>query len=91
MNAAGVSRPNAFASGATNFSAAVGSDHRADHAGDKADDPGAGGRADRRADRAPPTMRAPNCIGTFRLGVEGSWSVTNSTIASSVKIQGVQE
>ena len=42
-------------------------------------------------DKAPLTIRAPNCIGTFRLGVEGSWSVTSSTIASSVKIQGVQE
>ena len=40
---------------------------------------------------APLTIRAPNCMGTFRLGVEGSWSVTSSTIASSVKIQGVQE
>ncbi len=34
-------------------------------------------------DSAPLTIRAPNCIGTFRLGVEGSWSVTSSTIASS--------
>ena len=35
------------------------------------------------------TMRAPNCTGTVRLGVEGSWSVTSSTSASTVKIQGV--
>src|ERR1700679_3103057 len=42
-------------------------------------------------DRAPPTIRAPNCMGTFRLGVDGSWSVTNSTIASREKTPGVQE
>ena len=37
---------------------------------------------------APRTMRAPNCTGTVRLGVEGSWSVTSSTSASSVRIHG---
>src|SRR5438477_3844935 len=35
-------------------------------------------------DRAPNTIRAPNCIGTVRLGVDGSWSVTYSTIASTL-------
>ena len=28
-------------------------------------------------DKAPLMIRAPNCIGTFRLGVDGSWSVTH--------------
>ena len=32
---------------------------------------------------APLTMRAPNCSGTLRLGVDGSWSVTSSTSAAS--------
>ena len=31
----------------------------------------------------------PNCNGTVRLGVAGSWSVTNSPNASSVNTHGV--
>ena len=31
--------------------------------------------------KAPETMRPPNCTGTLRLGVVGSWSVTSSTSA----------
>src|SRR5213082_3223564 len=41
-------------------------------------------------DKAPNTIRAPNCIGAVRLGVEGNWSVTNSTSASTVSIPTVQ-
>src|SRR5271165_1053367 len=40
-------------------------------------------------DSAPMIRRAISCIGTVRAGVEGSWSVTYSTIASSVKITTV--
>ena len=35
-------------------------------------------------ENAPVTSRAPNCIGTRRLGVLGSWSVTNSPSARMV-------
>ena len=38
---------------------------------------------------APVTTRVANCIGTVRLGVDGSWSVTSSPIASTVRIHGV--
>src|SRR5262245_33466509 len=40
-------------------------------------------------DNAPETRRAPNCIGTRRLGVVGNWSTTSSTSASSVNTHGV--
>ena len=40
-------------------------------------------------DRPPSSSRAANCGGTLRLGVLGSWSVTSSTAASRLKIQGV--
>lgn len=39
--------------------------------------------------RAPETSRVPNCNGTVRLGVVGSWSVTNSPSASTVNTHGV--
>src|SRR6185312_14411226 len=39
--------------------------------------------------KPPDTNRAPNCTGTLRLGVCGSWSVTSSTAASTVQIKGV--
>ena len=39
---------------------------------------------------APMKMRAPNCGGTLRLGVEGSWSVTSSTSASTLNMPTAQ-
>lgn len=36
--------------------------------------------------KAPMMMRAPNCCGTLRLGVDGNWSVTSSTMARMVKM-----
>ena len=36
------------------------------------------------------TMRAPNCTGTVRLGVEGSRSTTVSTSTNTLRIHGVQ-
>src|SRR5215475_13283802 len=41
-------------------------------------------------DSPPVTIRAPNWIGTVRLGVDGSWSVTSSTRAKIVRIQRAQ-
>src|SRR5438876_31354 len=37
-------------------------------------------------EKAPVTMRAPNCCGTLRLGVDGNWSVMSSTSARMVKM-----
>ena len=41
-------------------------------------------------DSAAETRRVPNCIGTVRLGVDGSWSTTVSTSTITVRIHGVQ-
>ena len=69
----------------------------AERADDGADDAGnerrrseraAAPRRWRRRDSAPLTIRAPNCTGTVRLGVVGSWSSTSSPSASTVKIHG---
>ena len=70
--------------------AAERADHRADDAGDEPghEHPAAGADARRRRVRRTRAGR-PNCTGTLRLGVDGSWSVTSSPSASTIRIQGV--
>ena len=82
IRAAGRSLPKAAASRARSAAPPSVPMTAPTHAGDEAADAGSRPRRRSRRRRAPPvTMRAPNCAGTLRLGVDGSLSVTSSPSA----------
>ena len=71
--------------------AAERAEHRADGARNRADKAKPADKAGAVPLTAPLTTRAPNCVGTLRLGVAGNLSPTSSTTARIVKINGASD